>query len=106
MTLSILLNVHEYISHNLHASVADFIDDGIWRMPNSVQLAFPTISSIVQQISIPIDDVEDKLVWHNLDNGELSLKEAYSIKSLVGQNFHWFKNIWSRDIPPSKSLLC
>lgn len=38
-------------------------------------------------------------------NGDLSLKDAYSLKSPVGQNTHWSKFIWSRDIPPSKSLL-
>lgn len=62
MKLSTLLNVPNSFSHNLHASVADFISDGTWRIPNSVQLAFPSIPSIVQQISIPIDDVEDKVV--------------------------------------------
>jgi hypothetical protein len=100
------LNVPDSFSHNLQASVADFISDGSWRIPNSVQLAFPSIPSIVQQISIPIDDIEDKLVWHSMANGNLSLKEAYSIKSPAGQNFHWSKYIWIKDIPPSKSLLC
>lgn len=35
----------------------------------------------------------------------MSLKEAYFHKSHPGQRIHWANNIWSPDIPPSKSMM-
>jgi len=65
---------------------------------------FPSINSIVQQVTIPLQRKPDKLIWIHSSKGDLSLKDAYLHKAPSGQNIHWEKSIWSPDIPPSKSL--
>lgn len=106
VSLTSTLNIPVHISQNLQATVADFIINGVWSIPQIVQMAFPAINSLVHKVTIPTDAVEDKLVWKNAANGELSLKDAYIFKAHCTQNIGWAKKIWSKDIPPSKSLLC
>lgn len=101
-----MFNLPISISHNLQATVADFIIDGNWCIPLCVQDSFPGINLLVQQVSIPVGEVEDKIVWKNSANGELSFKDAYLFKSPNAQNVKWSKFIWNKDIPPTKSLIC
>lgn len=103
--LSITFNLPEHISQNLHASVQDFIFNGSWSIPLSMQSMFPGINLLVQHVTIPVEDSQDKIVWKNTTNGEITLKEAYMFKTQGGQNVHWSKLIWKKDIPPTKSLL-
>jgi ribonuclease HI len=65
----------------------------------------PTLSQLLEQVSIPLEQKPDKLIWKNSDSGDLSLKQAYSFKAHQYPSLHWAKAIWSQDIPPSKSLL-
>jgi hypothetical protein len=54
---------------------------------------------------IHVDLKEDDLVWLAADSGALSLKDAFIFKSQIHPKLHLAKNIWSIDIPPSKSLV-
>ncbi|PNX60119.1 GDSL esterase/lipase [Trifolium pratense] len=49
--------------------------------------------------------MEDCIVWNSSKSGNLSLKEAYEFKSATSVQVHWASNIWSNDMPPSKSLV-
>lgn len=71
-----------------------------------VHNVFPTLTLLVQQISIPAEVRQDKLIWSRNDTGVLSFKEAFLFKSQATNNLHWATTIWSKDVPPSKSLLC
>ncbi|KAK2426577.1 hypothetical protein QL285_025231 [Trifolium repens] len=73
-------------------------------IPSQLSQAFPTLNNLVQQITIPFEQPQDKLLWQHSDSGVLSLKDAYSFTSRHVQNLHWAKSIWSPDIQPSKSL--
>lgn len=46
------------------------------------------------------------MIWKHTDNGVLTFKDAYTFKAPVGQNAHWCKMLWNKDIPPTKSFLC
>jgi len=43
--------------------------------------------------------------YHNNCKEDHTFKEAYLFKSRHTQKIHWAKTIWSKDIPPSKSLI-
>jgi hypothetical protein len=66
---------------------------------------FPTLSSIISQVHIPLEETNDKFIWKHTDDGELTLKQAYDVKLPPVQELHWAKLIWNSDIPPSKSML-
>lgn len=103
--LSTTFNLPNHISKNLQASVQDFIVSGSWSVPLIVQNRFPGINLLVQQVTLPVNNIEDKMVWNNTTHGVLTLKEAYMFKTPGGQNVHWSKLVWNQDIPPTKSLL-
>jgi len=85
--------------------VGDFIVDRQWNLPADFYVDFPEICKLVQQVIIPIQQVNDKLVWIDTTNGSLSFKDAYVFKDTYTPAIHWAKCIWSPHIPPSKSLL-
>lgn len=57
------------------------------------------------QVILPSQRKSDKPIWQHTGNGELTLNDAYSFKKHQNPKLHWAKIIWSRDVPPSKSLL-
>ena len=99
------LNVPSHLHSNLTATVSDFIVNGQWSFPISVLLSFPEVKHMVEQVTIPIEVSEDKLLWVKSNNENLSYKEAFLFKYGTSQNMNWAKTLWSPDIPPSKSLL-
>jgi hypothetical protein len=66
---------------------------------------FSNLSSIVHNITIPLEEYPDKLLWKHPNSGDLEHKQAYSFKLQQYQDLHWAKLIWNPAIPPSKSLL-
>jgi hypothetical protein len=105
MTIGERLNVPPPIVAQLSSRVSDFITDHKWCIPSTLQAMFPHLIQVLDQIVIPKVHLEDKLVWKHTSTGCMSLKEAYFHKSQPGQRIHWAKNIWSPDIPPSKSMM-
>jgi ribonuclease HI len=103
--LTLQLNIPDHISQFLSSKVSDFIFNGEWFIPAQLLQAFPTLLSIVSQVTIPVVPSNDKLMWQHTDDGDLKLKDAYLFKSQQVQELSWAKAIWNKDIPPSKSLL-
>ncbi|GAU16832.1 hypothetical protein TSUD_367790 [Trifolium subterraneum] len=60
---------------------------------------------LVKNITIPLFEKDDKLLWSPSHDGDLSLKDSYSLFSPAGQQMFWSKIVWNFFIPPSKSLL-
>jgi ribonuclease HI len=99
------LNIPTYLHSHLKATVSDFIVNKQWNFPFSVLMSFPSIKQIVEKVTIPIENSEDKIIWRGINDGNLSFKEAFLYKYGTGQNINWAKTLWNQDIPPSKSLL-
>jgi ribonuclease HI len=99
------LHLPHHLVHFLEAKVSDFIVDNSWHIPAETSLLFPNLIHLVSQVTIPLDQHDDNLVWLGTDSGALSLKEAFTFKSQIQSKLHWAKTIWSIDIPPSKSLV-
>jgi len=102
--LSNSLNIPPSISHSLSATVSDFINNGQWSFPSQLLHLFPNLLHLVQAVVIPLEPVQDKLIWKHPQTGDLQLKEAYLFKTHTDHNLNWTNNLWSIDIPPSKSL--
>jgi hypothetical protein len=99
------LNISPNVLIWLPKKVYDIIQNQQWAIPTYIANLFPALRSIVQQIDLPVEPLLDALVWKGTDNGLLSLKEAYEFKRKHFPILSWGKTIWSRDIPPSRSLL-
>jgi hypothetical protein len=100
-----VLNIPAHISKNLISSVNDFILNGQWCIPIQLSQRFTNLSSLVQQVTIPLEPSQDILLWKHTDSSELHLADAYNFHSTQFQDLEWSKFLWSPDIPPSKSLL-
>ena len=85
--------------------VRDYIIDHRWNLPTDFAFQFPHIWNLVQQVTIPEEDIEDELVWLESSNGKLSFKDAYIFIDTPSQCLQWARCVWSPNIPPSKSLL-
>ncbi|MCH80179.1 ribonuclease H protein [Trifolium medium] len=100
-----LLNIPCHIVPFLSSKVVDFIVNGCWSIPSPLAQAYPTLSSILSNVVIPLEHSHDKLLWKHSDHGDLQQKEAYLFKVQQYQILDWAKLIWMKDIPPSKALL-
>ncbi|GAU37904.1 hypothetical protein TSUD_163410 [Trifolium subterraneum] len=103
--LSDTFNIPDQIKQSLSSKVSDYIFNGQWNLPCQLTHQFSNLSFLVQQITIPNEPSNDKLLWKHTDTGELNLSDAYRFKLQQFQDLHWAKLIWNPDIPPSKSCL-
>jgi hypothetical protein len=105
VSLADLLHIPAHLHSNLVARVSDFIKNYQWSIPDALDQLFPLIKQVVYMVTIPLEDKSDCIAWNLLDSGCLTLKEAYIFKSSHCPQLHWTKVTWSKDIPPSKSLV-
>jgi hypothetical protein len=82
------LGIPIHIRHSLSASVSDFISNGQWNIPHQLSLMLRDLSSIVSNVSIPMEPTQDKLIWKHTDSGDLELKQAYIFKNPQFQELH------------------
>jgi ribonuclease HI len=99
------LNILVQLGPLLSSTVSDFILNGQWTIPPQLCLMFNNLSSIINKVTIPIEDSQDKLLWKHTDSGDVELKQAYSFKLQQFHDLPWAKLIWNQAIPPSKSLM-
>jgi hypothetical protein len=59
----------------------------------------------LNQVSIPIEDKNDKILWMHATSGDLSLKKAYQHFTPSGNIVSWAKLLWNLAIHPSKSFM-
>jgi hypothetical protein len=59
----------------------------------------------LNQVSIPIEDKNDKILWMHATSGDLSLKKAYQHFTPSGNIVSWAKLLWNLAIPPSESFM-
>lgn len=86
--------------------VSDYIQDNCWNLPPEFSTDFPNVWNLVHKVSIPMQEIEDDLVWTHTTNGSLSFKDAYKFKDTPSQSIQWAKTIWSPNIPPIKISAC
>ena len=72
-----LFNIPSQLHINLHSTVSQYIHSSQWFIPEDLQQNFPALMAHINQITIPIVQKEDRLIWKNNASGELTLKDAY-----------------------------
>lgn len=63
------LSIPSQLHSQLTAKVSDFIVN-----THCVSLSFPEVKHLHEQVTIPLEASENKLVWKNSNNGDLSFK--------------------------------
>jgi hypothetical protein len=66
---------------NLQAKVNEFIFDGNCYFPNEMAQAFPNLTKVLLQETIPKEQKSDELIWKHTFSGTLSFKDAFIFKS-------------------------
>jgi len=98
----LFLNVHD----TLQSSVADYICNNRWSVPQVLRTVYPSLHHKLNLVTIPLIQKEDKLLWKNYHDGNLSFKYAYLFHNTSTTHFSsWATCIWNKAIPPSKSML-
>lgn len=81
------------------------INNHQWSIPKHILAHFPTLTSIIEQVGLPVEEKEDYLLWEDNESGELNIKDAYLFKNKHNPQLQWPKNVWCRVIPPARSFV-
>lgn len=65
--------------------VSDCIVDGTWCLPDFFINKDATLAARIQTITLPVDQLLDKLIWKSSTDGDLSNIIAYAFLNGVGQ---------------------
>ncbi|GAU13335.1 hypothetical protein TSUD_42890 [Trifolium subterraneum] len=103
--LSDTFNIPYQIKQSLSSKVSDYIFNGQWNLPCQLTDQFSNLSFLVQQITIPNEPSNDKLLRKHTDTCELKFSDACRFKLQQFQDLHWKNLIWNPEIPPYKSCL-
>ena len=98
-----LLGIPDYLASPLRARVSDFIHEGRWVLDNSFRARFPDLCFRIDRIAI--SPVADSLVWAHSRDGQVSCRSAYSQMIHGSPQVPWWRDVWCRFIPPSRSAL-
>jgi hypothetical protein len=74
------LNIHQTVVTWLPQKVSDIIINQQWHIPPSLDLLFPSLKNMVQQVTLPNDAIPDQFCWKNSPSGNITLKLAYDFK--------------------------
>lgn len=99
------LNVNQDIYREYPQFVHDYIQNFRWHIPQTILVQYPALKLLAEKVTIPMEDKEHKLIWNHNSNGELMMRDSYTFKNQPVNTHNWAKLIWSKDIPPSKSIL-
>lgn len=79
--------------------------NGNWCLPESILTRDVELAVKISKITLPVEDIYDKLHWKNFTDGELSNKIAYAHLNGNGQSVAWSKLLWNTYIPPSRAFI-
>ncbi|XP_019431129.1 PREDICTED: uncharacterized protein LOC109338368 [Lupinus angustifolius] len=96
------LSIPSSLHNSLMASVADFTFHSKWIIPKPIAEKFPNIAREIASIGISLN--HNVLAWEGSNDGQLSLKDAFSYLALPSNPRNWCRMIWSDSISPSKSF--
>jgi hypothetical protein len=65
------LDIPHHLHHSLKANVKCFIENSKWKIPSCLLHAYPTLKFLIEKITIPLIDKEDKLLWTLSHDGDL-----------------------------------
>lgn len=90
---------------NVKTMLSYFLYDGSWFFPNSALSLVLDPPLLVRQVTLPLDSLDDSVVWTPSKSGCLSLKDVLALKSTTSTTLTQPKHLWNFDIPPFKAFL-
>nr|KYP46815.1 Putative ribonuclease H protein At1g65750 family [Cajanus cajan] len=70
-----IMNIHASFHPKFKCSVSNFLKDGSWHLPPSIQ---GRVGNQIDNIAIPFCELEDSLIWDLTPNGDMLFKDPYS----------------------------
>ncbi|GAU28861.1 hypothetical protein TSUD_21990 [Trifolium subterraneum] len=89
----------------LTARVSEYIENGVWNIPASIVQHDASIQASIDQIILPKQPLEDRLIWCSSKDGILSAKQAYMHLYPRQNQIDWTTWIWHVFVPPSTSFI-
>ena len=76
-----------------------------WSILEAFQQHFPTLTTQILAVPLPLEPVDDVLIWEHSSNGMLTFTSCYN--SFLGKSpaYQWNAALWSKYIPPKFSIL-
>ena len=99
------LNLTQHQIQEYPQRLSSFIHNHQWNIPDNLHQILPNLRRLFSQVTIPIQQIEDELIWYHNNIGTLTMKDAFEFKQKHFLKKHWAKLMWSKDFPPSKSLM-
>ncbi|KAH9741659.1 hypothetical protein KPL70_002710 [Citrus sinensis] len=92
------INIH---APHLKSKVSSLIAANSWSIPEAFQQYFPTLTTQILAVPLPLEPVDDVLIWEHSSNGMLTLTNCY--KSFLGESsiYQWNAALWSKYIAPN-----
>ncbi|XP_058784485.1 uncharacterized protein LOC131659290 [Vicia villosa] len=85
--------------------VSEIFVNGDWDFSKSATSIPLPVQRRIRSIFIPHDPCADARVWKHSSKGELSSNLCYNFKRSRGTRSDWWRWIWAKTIPPSKSCM-
>ena len=89
----------------INMKVADCIVDSNWSIPDYVWNRDADLAVKILKVTLPANDIPDKLIWKNALDGNLTHKLAYAFMIGAGPKVSWDKILWNSYIPPSRAFI-
>jgi hypothetical protein len=83
----------------------DYISQHQWNISDYHNQIFPNLLNLTAQITLPMVDKEDELIWKQSATGKLTSKDSFLFKKQSHPKIPWAKAIWNKDVPPSKATM-
>ncbi|MCI37758.1 GDSL esterase/lipase, partial [Trifolium medium] len=74
--------------HLFDTKVNEFIQNHQWHLPPEIEVSFPNLRHMMEQVTIPLEYKPNTLAWKDSDSGDLSLKQAYLFKDYQHPQLH------------------
>lgn len=95
------VNLHK----DLQATVADFIDNGKWVVPNYLLNKLSSAGVDLTKVPMPNYAAPDNLIWRNSNSSQLTFKDVVMFYKPASTQVSWSKLLCNEAIPPSKSFI-
>lgn len=74
-------------------------------IPDFLVTRDPNLANSIIKITLPVEDVPDRLNWHHAIDGVMTSKLAYTFLDGTGNKIPWHKLVWNVYTPPTRSFI-
>jgi len=104
-TIVEILNIHDSLHHELDMYASDYIVDNAWSIPDYFSVRNQSLVEKIQQITLPLVCIADKLNWNDAVDGCMTNKHAFNFIAGNNPKPPLANLIWNRFIPPTRSFV-